>query len=89
MSVQRLIQIDSDAAHVIGAAADTEVFECLVFRQLAVGFHHTAGRAAAEQDGVGAFQHLDLGEVEGIAVVHADVAHAIQEHVGARIESGE
>ena len=86
---ERPIVVGRDAPRLVVAAVDAHRRQRLERGPLRPLIDHTAGRAAAEDRGRRALQHLDRLDVERVARIAAEVAHAVQEQVVARVEAAD
>ena len=85
----RAAHVDRATDQVVGAAGDLAALQRAQRRRPGDLVDGAAGRAAPEQDRRRPFQHLDRVKVERIARVAAEVAHAVEVHVVARIEAAQ
>src|ERR1041384_4655285 len=79
--MQRLVVIKSDTLSLISSEVQSPRHEAVEARSFCFLIHHTASRTASEGDSGWTLQHFNLVHVEGIAVVAAEVTHAIEEDV--------
>src|SRR6185437_9743259 len=72
-----------------GAEAQRAGGERRELGRLAVLLDDAAGRAAAEENRGRTLQHLDVVEEEGIAVIAAEIPHAVEVDVAARAKTAD
>src|ERR1051326_1925479 len=79
--MQRLVVIKSDTLSLISSEVQSPRHEAVEARSFCFLIHHATGGTSAEGDSGWALQHFNLIHGEGIAVVAAEVTHAIEEDV--------
>ena len=84
---ERLVDIDGRAPGQIRAECDRPGHHRIEGGKLADLIDDAPGRTAPEQDRGGALQHLDLLQVEGVAVIVSEIADAIEEYIRSRDEA--
>ena len=78
---QRLVDVCCKTARAIGAQVTAEIHKGMKLWRLAFQFDNAARRAAPKLHSRGAFKHVDLFVVEGVAVVAAEVANAVEKDI--------
>ncbi len=84
-----LVDVGLPAEEHVGAAGEGPLVEAARLGGLADLIDDAAGRPAPEQQGRRPLEDLDGLQVEGVARVHAHVADAVEEDVGARVEAAQ